>query len=414
MKALIYDLGLFSPCAEELARSPLFDEIWYFTPTHEQFPISRKALIGAGLEGVKRIYRFFDYVEAADVIVFPDVGLGDLQTYLRSQGKAVWGSGEGEMLELERAGLKSLMESRGMKVPKWSLIDGMDDLRSYFEDPSNDDQFVKISRFRGDAETFHHKDWFRSEPWWADMNHRLGPMRDLMEFVAEAKIEGVEVGFDGICIDGEFPQGAVLGYEDKDHAYVGAVLPYDSLPEPLIRVNVQLAPVLKTLGVRSAYSTELRITRRDGGTLIDPCMRFGSPPSECLWGLYSNWGEIISGGAQGRLVEPKPTARFAAEVILTSSWAEEEWLAVRIPDEVRDQIKLYNHCRIGDVDHVVPGLAQIGAACGVGSTLEEAIESATTAAQAVEAHQLTYDSQAFDRLRETIEKGQKEGISWPS
>jgi hypothetical protein len=237
-------------------------------------------------------------------------------------------------------------------------------------------------------------------------------MRELMEFVVEEGVDGVEVGYDGICIDGEFPRTAVFGYEAKDAAYIGKVVPYDKLAEPLKEVNRKLVPVLRAFGCRSAYSTELRITKRGLGYLIDPCMRFGSPPSECLWLLYENWDEIILQGANGTIVEPKVRGKFAAEVMLKSEWAAENFLALKVSEWARPSVHLYNHCRIGDTDWVVPGITQVGAACGVGDTMQEAVEAALASAEAVQGHELVYDKSAFDTLSEVVERGAKEGIEW--
>lgn len=410
MNCLVYDLGLFVPVAEMLGASRRFEKVWYYTPTAEQFLVSKRALIGAGLDNVVRVQNFWDYVPHADVIVFPDVGSADLQTFLRDQcGKMVWGSAHAEVLELERSELKRIMKAKRMAMPKYDVVEGMDALRELLEE--NDERFVKISRFRGDLETYHHINWFLTEPWWNELSHRIGPMREIMEFVVEQGIEGVEIGYDGFCVDGEFPAHAVIGYEHKDAAYVGKVVSAKELPAPLADVNRRLAPLLKTLGCRSAYSNELRV-KGGQGVLIDPCMRFGSPPSECMLALIENWDEIILLGANGSLEEPKFAGKFAAEVMLLSPWAEDNFLAIDVPDEVRERVKLYNHTRIGEVDYIVPSIAQVGAAVGVGNTLEDAKREALEVANAVKAHQLTYDEQAFDRLDETIEEGIQEGIDW--
>lgn len=414
MKALIHDSGLFSSFAEVLASSPLFTEVLYFTPVHDQFPVSKKALIGAGLEKVKRVYRFWDHVEEADLIAFPDVGLADLQVFLRDTlQKPVWGSAEAEYLELERVGLKRLLPKIGLLTADYSILDGMDELEEHLKDTSHEDEFIKISRFRGDLETYHHHDWFRSESWFRELKHRIGPMAEIMEFLSEEKIEGVEVGWDGYCVDGKFPSLAVLGYEAKDQAYIGQVMSQAEMPSKVTFINDRLSSTLAALKCRSAMSTELRITSRGQVYLIDPCERLGSPPSECLLSLFSNWPEIVWAGSQGNLVEPKPVARFAAELMLSSPWVEENWLPIRIPPSSRPFVKLYNHCIIGDTDWVVPtSIHQIGAAIGLGSTMKDACEQAKEIAESLDAHELTYDPAAFDRLEETIEKGEKEGIRW--
>jgi hypothetical protein len=46
-------------------------------------------VVGEGFEGIERIHDFFDYVDEADIFIFPDVYDGDLQRYLEAQGKLV-------------------------------------------------------------------------------------------------------------------------------------------------------------------------------------------------------------------------------------------------------------------------------------------------------------------------------------
>ena len=108
-KALIYDHGTFVSLAERLAQD--FGEVGYFSPYNSSFPSSNATYIGHGLKGVTRVNNFFDYVEKADIVIFPDVGDGDIQEYLVSKGKRVMGSRKGEDMELYREDMKEFMKS---------------------------------------------------------------------------------------------------------------------------------------------------------------------------------------------------------------------------------------------------------------------------------------------------------------
>lgn len=409
--ALVYDSFLFPYIAAKLADG--FDRVLYYVPMEDAFRASKKMLWGSGLPGVERVHDFFSHLDESDVVVFPDIGAGDLQAWLRSKGHAVWGSAQAEALELDRTRMKRLMHANGMAIhPTW-LITGMDDLRTHLEDADNDDQYVKVSEWRGDFETHHHINWWLSEPWFKRVDHSLGPMRERIELVVESSIDGVEVGYDGFTIDGQFPQTAMIGYEQKDTGYIGRVCTPTTIPRVIQEVNDDLGPALTQLECRSFFSTELRVTERGEGFLIDPTLRAPSPPVEAMLELFTNWSDVIAAGANGQVVEPEPAAAYCAAVILRSSRAEDDFLALRFPPWARPFIKLHGHAIVDGVDYVVClGMDVIGAAVGVGDTMDAACEQAMEAAKSIEAEEIEFAEDAFDQITETIQTGRDHGIPW--
>src|SRR5438045_9465039 len=90
--ALVYDRsGYFLFLEEELSYQ--FSRVQYFCEWKGFSPKSKGLLVGKDLTGVERVTNFFDAVDMSDVVIFPDVGNSDLQNYLRSNGKKVWGHG---------------------------------------------------------------------------------------------------------------------------------------------------------------------------------------------------------------------------------------------------------------------------------------------------------------------------------
>jgi len=412
MTALCYDSGLYPYAAAKLAEA--FGTVYYYSPYNaDSFPVSRKALWGSGLPGVTRVKDFWDVIDDADLIVFPDIGAGDLQAWLRTKGYRVWGSAEAEVIEQDRVGLKRLMHTKGMQLPDTWVVDGMDALHEHLANPKHDNQYVKVSEWRGDFESYHHQNTWLSQSWLHKTDHQLGPMRDKLKFVVEGHIDGVEVGFDGVCVDGQFLSPCVYGYEQKDVAYVGRVVPYDRLPQVLRDTNADLAPVLGELGCRSMFSTEVRVTEEGVGYLIDPSLRFPSPPSECVLETFSNWPEIFYGGAGGELVTPEPKHAYCAELVLRAAQAESDFVPIRFPEEYRHLIKLHGHAIVDGTDYVVAlGMDIIGAAVGVGDTLKEACEQACEVAETIQAEGFDVDKHAFEELEKKIEKGVKHGVDW--
>lgn len=410
--ALVVDQGLFCYVATALTES--FERVLYFSTWHEAFPTSRKRVTGLGLPGVTRVNHLFDHIEDADLIVFPDVGQGDLQNWLRGLGKRVWGSASAEILELDRVGLTELMQAKKMDgTDGTKIVYGIDALEAHLRE--NDDQYVKLGLYRGDCETFHHRTWWLSEPWFHDLRDQVGPVGPHLDFVVEDPIEGVEVGYDGFCIDGNFPPITMYGYEAKDAMYVGRVCVSEKLPDVLGAVNRMLAPVLGELGCRSMFSIEVRVRPDGSGVLIDPTLRCGSPPAGVMLEMFSNWGDIMLAGADGVMVAPQPRAKFGAEIMLRSSWAKDKYLSLRFPESHRRWLKLHGHFRVDDVDWVsMAGLDidVIGAAVGIGDTMREAVDQATEVAESVEGYEVTWDGDAFEAIEKQIQAGVKAGVNW--
>src|SRR5215831_14647355 len=90
--ALVFDHGLFiDAIALPLAKD--FGRVLVHVPWQNGYPRSNAPTIGTGIDGIERVLQPWapDYFDAIDLFVFPDVYEGDLQEYLVSQGKRVWG-----------------------------------------------------------------------------------------------------------------------------------------------------------------------------------------------------------------------------------------------------------------------------------------------------------------------------------
>ena len=410
LTALVIDQGLYVHIATRLAES--FGRVLYHcNGWRSAFPVSERFNVGAGLDGIERVANPWEHVDAADLVVFPDTYFAGEQEFLRRLGKRVWGSGDAEMLELHRDELKRVMREAGLPVGPYEVIKGIDALRDYLKD--NPGVYVKGNVFRGDVETFCNRNWVVTQPLLDDLASRLGPRQSSTIFIVEDPIEGVEVGYDGACIDGGFPALACFGYEAKDAGYVGKVVGYEDLPAALREVNDKLGPAMAALGCRSFFSTEVRVGADRKPYLMDPAMRAGSPPSEAYIELFSNWDDVLWAGAGGEMVTLKPAAAYAAEIILRSEWAREHFLALDIPKELRRFIKIHGHCRIDGRDYAAPlGIREIGAAIGLGDCLEDAVDAALEHAQAVQGLELEFDRSALKAATEAVEQGREFGIEW--
>ena len=327
------------------------------------------------------------------------------------QGMPVFGSGDADRLERDRAFLKNVCAQLDIQTAAGVGIRGVAALRQMLQTSSS--LWVKLSWFRGDGETFEHQGAVLSRDILNEIEMKLGPYGSLAEFVVETPIADddgpcVEIGFDTFCADGQFPTNGLFGYEVKDSAFVGSTA---YLSSRMRRTQEKLRPALKAFAYRGAFSTETRETG-EASYFIDATCRFGSPPSELQSKMIANLGEMLWGYANGEVVEPEFAARYGAQIVLRSSTFEERPIAVQI--DRPDRTAIHGHCNIDGVDWAVSmnEITEMGGAIGLGDTMEEAIEEATEVAKSIKGTGITYDSGALTKALETVHEGEELGIRW--
>lgn len=253
----------------------------------------------------------------------------------------------------------------------------------------------------------------QSRPFLDDLKKRLGSAADTLEVLVQHKIDAVcEAGIDTFCVDGEEPDKCIIGYEIKDTCFVAKV--FDSAPPILKIINDKFAPIMKKLGCRGNYSTEIRITKDGQPYYIDASMRVPSPPGELICEIYENWATAVWKIAHGEIPELKPVAKYGAEVILTSNWYDCHELHVKFPPKYAQNIKLKNHTRRDGEYYCVPnGNGEFfGAAVAWGDTLEEAIKKVTEVVESIEADEFKADCSCFKDAHEQIIAGEKFGVKY--
>lgn len=408
-KVLVHDFGLFMSMAQRLSED--FAEVYYYVPWESSYPTSDKSMIGKDVPGITRVSSFWEYADKVDLICFPDVYSGQLQRYLRQNGYRVFGTDKSEFLELDRIAFRNTLEMVGLPVAPYKKIIGVENLRSHLKEVS--DKWIKISAFRGDMETWHHKNYTNSITKLDKLAHKMGGYQSRQEFLVEDPVEGVEMGGDWFVSDGMFMTGTV-GAEAKDLAYCCKVMKESETPKPIKKVNDRLSPVLKRFGCRGMLSTEVRIDSKLDPYCTDYTSRAGSPPSEVISGLYENYSEVIWKVAGGEFVEPAPIKKYAAQVILKSDCAPTDWLPLTFPDKVKNRLKFRNLCKMGGKYYYIPqdGGTIIANACGYGNTLLEAQAEALAVAETLDAEGVYYEASVFDNLDEVLEKARKIGCGF--
>lgn len=412
-KVLVIDHGIFTSFAERLARD---FEVLYFVPFSDRsFPKHGPAMVGSGMEGVERVSNWESYYKDVDIVAFPDVGFMYLAERMRSEGVKVWGAGLGEKLEVQRWRAKETMKALGLPVGKCVLVTGITALKEYLKD--NDDVFVKISGFRGIAETFGGESYEMLAPRIAELELELGGAAEVFPFVVEHKIDAiVESGYDGFSVNGKFPDTCLTGVEIKDKGYLGAVRDYADLSDEVRSVNDKLAPFLEEAGYCQFFSTEIRITEEGTPFLIDLTTRLPAPPGALYWEMIENIAEIIEGGANGELVNPIWKAKFGALAIITSGFAEERWCPVAVDPKVSQWVKWRNYACIEGQGYIIPTegvrMCEIGDVIGIGDTMEDAIKACQENAKGVSGFQVKVNTDSLIDGLDEITKAEDEGIEF--
>jgi hypothetical protein len=407
---LLRDHGLFFPLAQRLARD--FGKVGYAPEWKRGFPSYQEYDVGRGFDNVEHVSNFWKVVDNYDLIVFPDILDGDLQVHLRKEGHRVFGSGLGEELELFRFYSKKMLEAVGLPVQPYRLIIGLDALRDYLKE--HKDKFVKFSLLRGISETFHHQEYWMSEPRLDELEHTLGIRKHDQEFIVEDPVEtNLEYGYDGLSIDGQWPNKAMLGVERKDECLVGSVMDYKDLPDGLKEVNEKIAPVLARYNYRNFFSTEIRETPDGTPYMIDFCCRQPCPSGEAQQELWGNLSEMIWEGAEGKLVQPEPTAKFAVESIIYGDRADDNWQPIQIPDKYRDNVKLFFHTRVNGHDYVIPQqtkMNECGAVVTVGNNLEQTVAENEMIAKLIKGDKIEVRTKSIPDAILEFEEMEKKGL----
>lgn len=348
-----------------------FKRVLYHTPAERAFSTLNDFIIGDGFDNIERCDDIWKCKNEVDVWCFPDIQHSGLQLELESQGRAVWGSRNGDSLEINRQKFNRVLQKVGLPVAKHELIAGLTNLRNHLDDKT--DRYIKISKYRGTMETWHWRDKDLDSGRLDALAVKLGPAMDLITFLVFEPIEtGVEIGGDTYCVDGQWPSVMFHADEEKDKSYFGAVTKREDMPEDLLNVLEAFSPILKKERYRNQFSMEDR-----DGYFIDATMRGGLPSTASQLNTWDNFPEIVYAGSQGELIDPIPNKLFSVECILSLKAKPDEWGKIRIAKELSECIKFASCCEIdgaicfppdGDPNEDV-GWIQAG-----GDTMEEALD----------------------------------------
>jgi hypothetical protein len=408
----VVDNGCYPELASKLSES--FGKVYYTSPWVADYPSSYKTELAKGFPDFEQVKDIWDIVDDVDLFVFPDQHQGPLQNYLQRQGKRVWGSRDGDELELYREEAREFFDSLGIVQPPYEVVQGMTALRKYIKSRDKEKLWVKISRTRGDTETFSVEGYELSKGHLDELEAGLGPLAEYRPFIVEEnQPDTFDLAIDTYCIDGQFPSKSLLGNEQKDQGYIGVVKDWKQFPKQMRENYEKLSPALKEYGYRNFFAMEHR-TGKQGMFLSDPCLRVGSPIFELEMEMIGNFAEILWEGADGKLIEPEYRAKYGYEIFVQSEWVDEHPLLVSFPDKYRDQIKFRYSAQFPDGLWVLPQKAGpiFGAIVAYGDSIDDCVGQAEDIAGQIKGQNVESFTGSAEALKKNLEEMEAFGVKF--
>ena len=409
--ACVVDYATFICVAEALSK--VMKKVYFFSFTSEEFYSIGDLCKATGLKNVERVNDIFDpkILNTIDLFIFPDIGYEGLQKYLRSIGKAVWGSMGVDEIEIMRDEFLTLLKKVGLPTVPYVPIKGVLNLRKHLEKVT--DKFVKINIYRGNMETWHHIDIEHSQPELNRLETEFGGLEDTAEFVVQDCIDTVvETGYDGWNIDGQFPSLCSQGYEKKNELYLAALVEYKNVPDEIKEINEAMAHLLKKHSYRNFWATEIRV-KGNKNYFIDPTPRMPGMSGEQFMMMCDNIPEVIWKGANGILVEPQFNAKViaAATIYCTDYIDDKHWMVLDIPEKLRPFVKLWHYCFHNGKFHWPPkDNNELGLVLGAGNSIEEAIEHLKKNIELLKGEPVEFKLHGFKEIIKDIVEAEKHGI----
>ena len=408
----VVDNGVYTALAEKLSET--FGKVYYTSPWVADYPSSYHTELGEGFPSFERVNDIWDIVDDVDLFVFPESHQGPLQNYLQEQGKRVWGSRDGDELELYREEAREFIDSLGILQPPYEVVKGMTALRRYIKSRGMEKLWVKISRTRGDTETFSVEGYELSKNHLDELEAEFGPLAEYRSFVVEDNLpDTFDLAIDTYCIDGQFPSKSLMGNEQKDQGYIGVVKDWNKFPKAMRENYEKLSPALKEYGYRNFFAMEHR-TGKDKMYLSDPCCRVGSPVFELELNMLANLPEILWEGADGKLVEPEYKGKYGYEILVQSSWVDDHPLLVQFPDKYRDQIKFRYAAQFPDGLWILPQKAGpiFGAIVVYGNSIDGCVAEAEEISNQIKGKGVESFTGSAEKLKKNLEELAKWGYDF--
>jgi phosphoribosylamine--glycine ligase len=288
MRILMVDTAL----SQEVVRRLVQDghQVTYYAEWHRAHPEAADLLYGSGLFekwGVRRVENWEHEVSNHDLVVFPDLGWGDVITTMRQQGVLVFGAGRGEVLEQDRKELKKLLDGF-QTLFKFPAVKDFSDIEEAIEYVKSLDSpvVIQVNTIGGsDIKTYVSRGvddaiWHLRYVW-----EKTGGQ---VELIVKEKVEGIEVAIGGFFDGTDFVLPLNVNYEHKAlfpyeigplTGEMGTTMHYDyerdfaNFHREFLRV---FSPMLRKYDYRGYFDVNC-IVNTEGFWILEATTRFGYP-----------------------------------------------------------------------------------------------------------------------------------------
>jgi hypothetical protein len=409
--ACVVDYGYNVSLAEHLAET--FAAVYYSSPCQDEFVDVRRTVFGDGLSKVERLDDPFepDILKTIDLFIFPDIGMAGTQKYLRSIGKAVWGSFDATDKEIYRTEFLEWLKEMDLPISKYVKIRGVTALADHLKTVK--DKWVKIDRYRAQKETWKHIDYAHSQSDLEDLARMFGGMKEHVVFVVQDTIPTeIEIGYDGDCVDSNYAESSFQGYEGKNNIYLGSHRKYEQLPKQVRQIMDAMKPDLAQWGYRNQIAAEIRLGKDGKPYFIDPTMRMPGQTGEQLQVTCKNLPQRIWMGANGIMVKPEWAYKFAVSATIHyDAGPDDGWKAVALPEPLKKWAKLARYCEADGLYHFPPSPSrELGVLLGAGNSIPAAFASLRKNVDAFSSEPVSFEMDGFFDLLDSIRAAEKKGM----
>jgi hypothetical protein len=369
-KFLILDGGEQVNIAERLGRDA---EVFYFVPWYDSDPKVDRPYVGLNLKGVTVVYDYWNHLKEADRIFFPDCYYEDLAENISEQGYIVIGPRKAAVLEYDKEIMRKECMRVGLKMAEAEKIKGLKHLIRVLD--GKEGTIVKPKIFRGESETWEYKSKLSGQAKFDGISLSLGPFAESFEWFVEKPVKGLEMGVDGITIDGELIYPMIWGCT-SGYMFLGRIDNPDKVPEPFKSTNSKLSKLFEEYKVKSFFGTEEIIHEdKKGSTFIDLAMRLSnSHISGIFTELIKNFPDFLFSMGSDKIIIPDVEATHVGSAVLVLSKEAEEWVTIKSPKEMTN-LKLEYMSKNQEGDYIIAPRKQVtcGALVALGKSWDEVI-----------------------------------------
>lgn len=385
-------------------------ETFYAVVHGQPYPKMADEICGYGFDEIKKIWDWGQGLEeGAKTIIFTDSGFGYLAEWLRSRGYHVIGAdGISEKLELDRYYVRKVFTRLGIDIPPARVVKGVDNVKRVITEKGGKNVVVKISRVRGDVETFKTNDPYEAEIMLSRGGFKI--FGDDVIFILEEEIKACEVGIDTWFNGKEFIGIVAETIELKGAGNITKFVPIeDSLWYGVLQ---KLEPWLRKNGYVGMFCME---GFYDGNVVkvTDVTPRFPYICSYAYPKVINNYSEFLMGVASGEDVILEPKAKYSTQIgVYTDD--PDTWRRIRYDRDDGDMIA-YRRVIKDKEGHIwfVPGDYVVGVGISANNVMRRAINEAIIRAEAISSSQIYTMGREFRAyIYDVIEQAHKLGYDF--